>query len=378
MRRVGIVIGHLTIGGAERQVYELAVGLTKTCAYEPVVICYSNFRNPFGSKLEKEGVKVVYLNSSQNYLSKLAWIRKQLIENDCQIAYAFLPQTNVYCWLACMSTGIAFIASVRGIPHLNLLFGLGLNAAFAGSDIIIANSESGKKWAVKKHKADPKKIVTIVNAVRHINFDPSARKILRIELGIEPHEIVIGLVSNIKEAKCPDFMLEIASDFLKVAKDIHFIWVGDGSLYTDILRRYHALPSTIQSKIHFVGAKENIGDWFSVFNIFMLISEGEGLPNALMEAMSLGLPCICSDVPGIVDVINNYQTGILVPNNKEGWISSLSNLVQNKELSRFVGENAKNEMLKYSPQMLVANTTAIFNEILSKNNRSKRIIKLLA
>ena len=80
MQRVGIVIGHLTIGGAERQIYELAVGLSKTCDYEPVVICYSDLRNPFGPKLEKEGVRVVYLTSPRNYISKLTWIRKQLLE----------------------------------------------------------------------------------------------------------------------------------------------------------------------------------------------------------------------------------------------------------------------------------------------------------
>lgn len=363
---IGLVISQLSIGGAERQIYELAVGLERTCVYRPVVICYSNYRHPNGLLLEREGIHVVYPDAPLNYVSKLAWIRKQLLDNHCRIAYAFLNPTNIYCWLACVGTNIGFIASVRGLPSLNLPLRLGLKAALAGSDWIIANSESGKQWVVDSYKADPQKIAVIANAVRPINYDPEVNNSLRIELGITNNDTVIGLVSNMKAQKRPGFMLEVATEILKDNKNVHFVWVGDGPLYSEILIKYGLLPANIRQFIHFVGAKDNSEDWFSVFNVYMLISEWEGLSNSLMEAMSLGLPCICSDVPGIVDIIQNKQTGILVLNKKFDWLKALDDVVRNPELARYVGQNARREMVSFSPLVLAEKTSVVFDQVLAK------------
>jgi glycosyltransferase involved in cell wall biosynthesis len=363
---VGLVISQLSFGGAERQLYELAVGLIKNRDYNPLVICYSSYRQPNGLMLEKKGVHVIYLDIKLNYLSKLAWIKKQLLENNCQIAYAFLNPTNIYCWLACLGTNIRFIASVRGLPKLNLPLYLGLRAALAGSVRIIANSESGKQWAIDNYKVDPKKTVTIANSVRPINFGPRVNVSLRKELGIPNDDIVIGLVSNMKAQKCPELMLEIANELLKKDKNIHFIWIGDGPLLSKILAKYNMFPEKIKRLIHFIGSKNNPEDWYSVFNIFMLTSKWEGLSNSLMEAMSIGLPCVCSKVPGIVDSIQNYQTGILVPNNKTEWVKALHSLVRNPELANSIGQNARQEMLNYSSLKLVNKTSGVFEQVLTQ------------
>ena len=91
-----------------------------------------------------------------------------------------------------------------------------------------------------------------------------------------------------------------------------------------------------------MGNVPNIHEQISDANAFVLSSDYEGLSNALLEAMMMGLPCISTDCAGSDEYINNYENGLLVPiGDKDALASAMLEVLENKELSSRLGNNAR-------------------------------------
>ena len=101
-RRVGLVVGQLQTGGAERQLYELAVRLDRT-RYEPVVVCLSEVGEPFGSRLASRGIRVHLLQRSRNHdPARLFKLSHLLREERIDLLHSFLLAANAYAWSAAL------------------------------------------------------------------------------------------------------------------------------------------------------------------------------------------------------------------------------------------------------------------------------------
>ena len=79
--------------------------------------------------------------------------------------------------------------------------------------------------------------------------------------------------------------------------------------------------------------RTDIGELLKCSDIFLFTTYQEGLPRSMMEAMSVGLPCICSKVCGNVDLIDYSKGGYLyLPNDIKGFSRAINKLVQNQDL----------------------------------------------
>mgnify|MGYP002547794038 CR=1 FL=1 len=104
----------------------------------------------------------------------------------------------------------------------------------------------------------------------------------------------------------------------------------------------------LQDHVILPGRTDNIIDEIQDAALFVLPSDYEGMPNALAEAMALGLPCIATDCPagGSRFLINNGLNGILVPvGDKEKLAEAMVSVVLDKERATAMGENAKKDCI---------------------------------
>ena len=110
------------------------------------------------------------------------------------------------------------------------------------------------------------------------------------------------------------------------------IIAGDG----DLREEYEELTASlgIADKVDFVGNVNKISDFYNKAKIFVFTSQSEGFPNALLEAMSFGLPCISSDCPsGPSEIIKNNESGYLIEvNNREQLEDRLISLINNPKI----------------------------------------------
>jgi len=112
-------------------------------------------------------------------------------------------------------------------------------------------------------------------------------------------------------------------------------------------------------------AKEQI---FLASDIYVLPSYTEGMPIGLLEAMSYGLACVVTDTGGIPSVINNGENGILIPpRNSRALAEALERLIENEQLRRRLGENARETIRKrfnWENQALVI--TNLYNKLIKE------------
>jgi glycosyltransferase involved in cell wall biosynthesis len=168
--------------------------------------------------------------------------------------------------------------------------------------------------AVRRHLVAPERIRTIGVVVDGLDVAaapapaPEARRHARIALGLPADATVIGAVGRLTYQNAPeDFLAAIAQ---LGRPNVTGIWVGGGELAERIGRQARALSG---AQVILAGERTDVLDVLPAFDVFALPSRYEGLPTAVVEAMSCGVPVVATAVNAVSDVVVPGETGLLVP-----------------------------------------------------------------
>ena len=119
--------------------------------------------------------------------------------------------------------------------------------------------------------------------------------------------------------------------------------LGDGELKAELAQlanRYH-----LSDRIQMPGFCDDIFFMLSTAHLFVLPSLHESSPNALIEAMGVGLPCIASSVGGVLDLIDHQENGLLIPPRASGALAeAINEILTNQELAVSLGRNARRKI----------------------------------
>jgi glycosyltransferase involved in cell wall biosynthesis len=142
------------------------------------------------------------------------------------------------------------------------------------------------------------------------------------------------------------------------------IVVGDGELRGDLISRAESLG--INPRIHFLGARRDLGNILSAIDIFTMPSYWEGLPLSMVLAMGAGLPVVASRVAGIPEVVADGDSGLLVtPGDSAQLADALARLVQSVELRSRLGAKARAFVLpRFGVDGYVASITSLYDRLL--------------
>ena len=141
-------------------------------------------------------------------------------------------------------------------------------------------------------------------------------------------------------------MIEAFSIISKPFPNAHLVLVGDGELKGKILEKIDQLK--LDGKVHLTGNKNNPWSVYQSMDLFIMSSIYEGLGRSITEALSCGVPVVCTDVEGVPEIVRDNITGILVPPkdaNKlaDGIIRTLNDMETAKKMAeegrRFVKDN---------------------------------------
>ena len=139
---------------------------------------------------------------------------------------------------------------------------------------------------------------------------------------------------------------------------------GEGSLIDDLQSLINDLRLTNHIKL--CGRSNNIKEVFMSTDLFILSSNAEGMPNSLMEAMAVGLPCISTDCPtGPSDIIDNEINGVLIPvDNEEALVNAINNMINNPKKAYLMGKRAKEKMkINYAASVSAKKLLSFLNSI---------------
>jgi glycosyltransferase involved in cell wall biosynthesis len=112
-----------------------------------------------------------------------------------------------------------------------------------------------------------------------------------------------------------------------IAKHLHFVWAGEGE--DRVALEKEIAGSVWKNRIHLLGHRWDVADWYDAADIFVLPSHCEGMPLSIMEAMAKGLPVVASAVSGIPEELGD--TGCLLPDpgrDSQGAVDALAEILR--------------------------------------------------
>jgi glycosyltransferase involved in cell wall biosynthesis len=191
---------------------------------------------------------------------------------------------------------------------------------------------------------------------------------MRTKLGILKTDKVIIFVGRIEKDKGIYELLSAFSILKSKCHNLHLILLGN-CVESDLQREISSLTA-LKNKIHVIGEQPHreVFNWLKSADLFVLPSYHEGLPNAILEAMSCGLPVVSTKIGGIPEIVEDGNTGILVnPKDSDALANAIVYLIENDELARNMGKTGRDKVeQKFSWQQNAKEIVQIYNEVLSQ------------
>ncbi|MHC2993861.1 glycosyl transferase family 1, partial [Pontibacter sp. HJ8] len=291
------------------------------------------WKNQMVPTIEDLGARVICFKANNNLqmFQRIVEISRYVQEEKIDVIHSHLPWAGVIARLVGKTTGVPVVYTEHNKWERYNKITYWLNKiSFGWQDAAVAVSDdvqqsirknAGAKFrelilpatheARIKGKAQRPYLLNILNGVNtsHYVRDDQAGLQVRQELGIPATAPVIGTVSVFRFQKRLDVWMEIVVEILKKVPEAHFIIVGDGPLKQEILAKRKSLG--IEDRLHMAGLKTDVKPYFSAMNIYMMSSIFEGLPVALLEAMSSSCAVISTKAGGVGEVVENGKSGLL-------------------------------------------------------------------
>jgi glycosyltransferase involved in cell wall biosynthesis len=310
-RRILHIIPTLDRGGAEKQLVLLAAGLPRD--QFDVRVCALTRGGPLEADLRAAGISPTIVGKRWK-VDPLAWweLRRHIAQLQPDIVQTWLFTANAYGRVAARAAGVRkIIASERCVDSWKNDWELWTDRRLARhTDAIVCNSR-GVAQFYRDQGIAASKLRVIYNGIGPAAPSSATREQLLAELGLPSRVRLIGAVGRLWQQKRVKDLIW-AADLLKVIRDdVHLIILGDGPQRA-ALERYRE-RCHIEDKVHFLGARHDVGRWMPHFEVLWLASGFEGLPNVVMEAMAAGVPVVATDIAGTNELVVHGQTGFLVP-----------------------------------------------------------------
>jgi glycosyltransferase involved in cell wall biosynthesis len=208
-------------------------------------------------------------------------------------------------------------------------------------------------------------VQTILNGVNMEHFVRNKEVGLQIrqQQNIDPNCIVLGTIAVFRFQKRLKEWIDVFKIMDQKFPGIRGIIVGDGPLKADI--QSYLKEQGMEEKILFPGLQTNVLPWLSAMDIFMMTSIFEGLPVALLEAMSMECAVVCTDAGGIKEVVRNNIDGFMVPVNEwKDLEKPLTHLLGNPEEIKVYAKKARQRVEEaFSLKVMVREIEEVYEAI---------------
>jgi len=225
---------------------------------------------------------------------------------------------------------------------------------------IICVSHHDYNLALQFHIAPEQKLRVIHNGVAPTLFQYTPPRDVRKSLGVTDHDIIITFVGRLAPPKDVITLL----DAIKRVPTCKALIVGNGPLRKEIEAYCH--EHDLSQRVVMLGERANVPEILMISDVFTLISNWEGLPYTIIEAMMAGLPVIATRVGGVGELVQDGETGFLVKRkDAAGLAAALQRLADSRSLRQKFGAAGRQRAQEtFSEDQMLEKVRSVYNELL--------------
>lgn len=342
--KIAYIITLPDLGGAQSHVYELMKGVRLSYQIEPVLI---TGREGWLTQRAKElGIETHIIPDLVREISPVHdWranceVQKLLQEIKPDLVHCHSSKAGIIgrwaarrCHIPSVFTAHGW-AFTDGVPEKKRkVYRFIEKMAGKWCKKIICVSEYDKNLALREIPELKDKLITVHNCIPDTDYRKDWSK-------YNPEQTLqIVTVARFSPPKKIKETLRLLSTAVEKGMDIHITFIGDGPLFEESVAYAKALH--IESAVTFLGARTDVEQILPQYDLFLLLSNWEGFPISIIEAMRAGLPVVASDVGGVKEAVIHGKTGWLIPRDDSTLLQVYEYILHHSTEFVQMGQNAR-------------------------------------
>lgn len=355
-------IDNLQKGGAERVIANLSNHLIKSNEIDIML----NSTENIAYKLE-HNIKLIELDDKKSVknliiknINRLKKIKKEVVEENPDIIISFLPMPSYRMLLLKKQLKKPIIVAERNNPedeYSSIIDRILMKKLYKKADGFVFQTNQQKEY-FNKEIQDKSKVI----------FNPIKKEFMNKNI-IEKENVIIN-IGRLTEQKNQEMLINAFAKICDKHKEYKLKIFGQGPLKEKLAKQIKDL--NLQERIILEGISNDIKTELEKSKVFVLSSIFEGMPNALIESMALGIAPISTDCPcgGPRELIKNGENGFLIKNNdKEELAFKLEQLLSDENKIKKLGNEAEKIKEKLNIQTIATQWQDYITEVINKYRR---------
>jgi len=361
VKRLSIVHTESSLGwgGQEIRILAESQGLIRR-GHEATILCAP------GARIQAEapawGVPAVALPIAKKRLAGVGALARWFRANCCDVVNT---HSSTDSWLTALS--VAMLG--RSVPivrtrHISAAVPRNLFSRWLyerAATRIVTTGEALKRQLVEVNGFAAGRIDWVPTGIDAARFRPGDRVGARAKLGLPANRTLVGIVATLRSWKGHRFLLD-AMQFLPESMDLAI--VGDGPQREALAQQIDRLA--LRARVRMPGNQADVLPWLHAFDVFALPSyANEGVPQALVQAMLCGLPCVTTLIGSIAELARDEATALVVPpQDARALAKAIVRLAQDAGLRRDLGEGARKHCVeRFSYERMLDRMEAIYHDV---------------
>jgi glycosyltransferase involved in cell wall biosynthesis len=407
-KEIAHIIPSIGMGGAQRQLVLLLKN--RSPAYQHRVVVIFSGDSFFAPEVQESGVPISYVGSEvvrrrfepppgRQSMRAAFWsvlalagnsfpVCREIVKVTAQLS-ALDPRPDVvHCWLLFANLVGSIAARLVGVPLVitsirNIQSQVAYNyyhdprwqrtlerATVPLATAIIANSASVALDYRAFAGAPAEKVITVPNGVDGNALSPitpEERGKLRRTLELNDGDLVVGTVARLAKEKDFETFLRAIEIARRRLPSLRVIIAGEGLLRAHL--ESFAADLGLADVVQFLGGRKDVVALIQCYDVFLLTSIIEGMPNVVMESQLLGVPVVATRAGGTADLIRDGETGLLAPvGDHEQLASGIVRLFTETGLRDRISRAARDQIQSnYTVEQFVARTEDVYRRLTSKD-----------
>jgi glycosyltransferase involved in cell wall biosynthesis len=369
-KKILFVFNWLVVGGEETEVRLLVQHLDPTKFKIDVIACFRkpNMPEQTHTQLRALGVDVDTTPYTLSFEDTVDYLVQKIPNYGLIVACQAVP--DVYPALEKIENPPPLIEhgglveeATRGPKHLTARY--------------IGVCDSIRAAAASVMPDRPHHALEIPSMVDLSEFDSDARPKVRAELQLSEDTPLIGWVGRLDRKKRVEDVIKAAAIVQKKYPNARFLFVGGADAFMpEYVEELKTLSQDLNvvDKIIWLGDRPDVPRLMSGMDIFVWLSQGEGMPHVIAEAGASGLPVIATKDNGTAQQIMDHVSGIFVPHQNPAAVADcIEYLLQNPTVAKNLGNNLRKKVeAGYSAANVAKQWEAVFEEVMATYRSSKK------